>query len=132
MTPEEARVTVEDARRVLRADYWSDVRGVADDLKARLAAGEFADRDEFTQALDETVDGHERVIYTCQAQECLLYSDNDGAYLDEFGADGAVEDGCLMWSRLAFAAFRADVVEHLDALGIDVNDPVPEEDDEDE
>jgi hypothetical protein len=124
MTAEEARRAVEDAQRVLRKDYYDDVRGAADDLVRRLKDGEFADRDDFDQALHEQVDGHARVIYTGQAIECLLYSDNDGAYVEEFGSECIVEDGCIMWSRLAFAAFRADVVEHLDAIGVDVNDPI--------
>jgi hypothetical protein len=133
MTLDEARRSIEDAHQVLRADYWSDVRGVADDLKARLDAGQFADRDAFIEALDQTADGHERVIYTHQAIEALLYSDNDGAYVDDFGPEGVVEDGTIMWSRLAFAAFRADVVEHLrDALGVDVNDPLPAGDDDED
>jgi hypothetical protein len=134
MTSDEARRAVEDAQRVLRKDYYDDVRGVAEDLKRRLDAGDFNDRDEFIEALEQDVDGHQRVIYTGQAIECLLYSDNESAYADEFGTEGVVEDGAIMWSRLAYAAFRADVVGHLDALDVDVNDPIPgtEEDDDPE
>jgi hypothetical protein len=116
----------QDAHQVLRADYWSDVRDVAEELKQRIADGDFTDRDEFLDALHETVDGHQRVIYTAQAQECLLYSDNDGAYFEEFGSEGAVQDGAINWSALAFAAFHRDIIEHLDAIGVDVNDPIPE------
>jgi len=122
----------EEADRVLRAEYWADVRGVAEDLKERLAKGEFSDRDEFIEALDQDVDGHQRIIYARQAQECLLFSDNDGAYIDEFGAEGVVEDGSLMWSRLAYAAFRADIVDYFDSIGVDVNDPIPEPDEPEE
>jgi hypothetical protein len=132
MTPDEARKAVVNAHRVLRQDYFDDVRGVAEDLKERLAEGEFSDRDDFTQAIDEAVDGHGRIVYTGQALECLRYSENDGAYADEFGEDGIVEGGSIMWSRLAYSAFRANIIERLESLGIDVNDPIPEEEDEDE
>ena len=132
MPPEEARMTVEDAHRVLRADYWSDVRGLAQDLKDRLERGEFTDRDDFVEALDQDVDGHQRVIYTGQAIESLLYSDNDSAYAEDFGAEGMLEGDSVAWSRLAYAAFRADVVEHLDAIDVDVNDPIPEPDEDDD
>jgi hypothetical protein len=121
-------MTIDDAHSVLRADYWSDVRGVAEDLKKRLDEGDFTDRDDFMEALDETVDGHSRVIYTFEAQQCLLYSENDGAYAEEMGEAGMVKDGCINWSVLAYFAFRADIIEHLDAIDVDVNDPIPDAD----
>jgi hypothetical protein len=130
MTSEEARRRIEDAHQVLRADYWQDVREAAEELKDRLQAGEFGDREEFQDALHETVDGHQRVIFTFEAQQCLLYSDNDGAYFEDFGSEGVVKDGQINWSALAYAAFERDIIEHLDAIDVDVNDPIPAREDE--
>ncbi len=68
------------------------------------------------------MDGHSRVIYTAKAKECLYESANDGAYLEDFGSEGAVKDGALNWSALAFCAFRQDVFEALSADGIELHD----------
>jgi hypothetical protein len=53
----------------------------------------------------------------------LLVTDNDGAYVEDFGTDGMVEDGQIQWSRLMYAAMERDVIEKLDADGLDVNNP---------
>lgn len=102
------------ARNILRADYWADVRNVADDIRAAVRSGELSDTDAIVEYLDETVDGHSRVIYTREAAECLLFSDNDGAYYSEFGTLPDCDGDMLPFSTLACSAFRADI---LDALG---------------
>lgn len=118
---------LEEAQRVCRADYWQDVRDVADEFTKQWRDGEFEDREQAIEWLEQTVDGHGRVIMTYQAQECLLYSDNDGAYIDELGTDGVVKDGSINWSALACMAFKADILEHINqAEDIDVNDDPPQ------
>jgi hypothetical protein len=115
----------EDAHRALRRDYWNDVCGLAknilEEARTRYKAGETDLREWAIEYVDECVDGHERVIYTGQAIETVLYSDNDGAYVEDFGADGLVEDGQINWSKLAWAALRRDVTEQLSAEGLDLN-----------
>ena len=124
-----------EADRIKRHSYWQDVRDAAEYIKSelldRVKDGEYGDtlREWLQEHIHETIDGSARVIYTKQAQEALLYSDNDGAYIEEFGGDGVVEDGCINWSRLAFGAFDADVKEHLGAIDVDLNAPVPDCDD---
>lgn len=113
---DEQETTTRDAEGLLRKDYWDDVRGVVENLQECIKDGEVEDTEAATEWLHETVDGHERVIYTHQAMQCLLWSDNDGAYADDFGSEGMVEDGCIMWSRLAYAAFLADIYEHIGDL----------------
>jgi len=117
MTDQET-VTVDQAERILRADYWQDVRSVTENLREMIESRELETEEDADQWLHETVDGHSRVIYTYNAQQCLLYSDNDGAYGDEFGSEGMVEDGCIMWSRLAYAAFTADIRETIDVCEV--------------
>ena len=113
------------ALRVLRADYWDDVRAcaqdIADDATRRAKDGETDLRDWLLERVHETCDGHSRVIYTGLAIETLLFSDNESAYVDDFGEDGVCTDGAVNWSALAFAAFERDVMEQLDALLPDVN-----------
>lgn len=113
----------------LRRDYNNDVRDLAESIKGeldeRIADGEEGEalREWLIEHIDETIDGCARVIYTGKAQEALLFSSNDGAYADEFGPEGMVEGDCIMWSRLAYAAVRADVLEQLESDGVDVNNP---------
>ncbi len=113
----------------LRRAYQNDVDDLAASIKAeldeRIADGEEGEtlREWLIEHIDETIDGCARVIYTGEAQEALLFSSNDGAYADEFGPEGMVEDGCIMWSRLAYSAVRADVLEELERLDVDVNNP---------
>lgn len=114
-----------EAHRVLREDYYQDVRSLAEDLaneaRERFKDGERDLREWFIERLDEAVDGHQRCIYTAQAIETVLYSDNDGAYIDDFGDDGLVDQGQLNWGKLAWAALRRDVTEELERQGLDVN-----------
>ncbi len=122
---------LEDALRVVRADYYSDVRDTADNIKAelhsRLADQECGEtlREWLLEHIHETIDGSSRVIYTQSAMLGVFASSNDGAYFDDFGSEGAVEDGAINWSRLCFSAFERDVIEQLESIGVDVNNPVP-------
>ena len=130
MTP--TKDQIEEAHRLLRADYYADVRstaeGIRDELREKIDAMDFGTsesaREWLLDYLHETIDGHGRVIYPAEAQDCLRYSDNDDAYVEDFGTEGIVEDGCIHWSRLALAAFERDVIEQLEAIGVDVNDPL--------
>ena len=112
-------------------DYWEDVRNmaqsIADEIESRANDGELGEtlREWLQEHIHESIDGSARIIYTRQAQECLIYSSNDGAYFEEFGDEGAVSDGCINWSAIAFSAFERDVIEQLDAIGVDVNEPGP-------
>lgn len=108
------------SRDRMERDYWSDVRGVAEDFVRAAIDGEFEEDEEDARTwLHETIDSHRRVFVTALAQECLRFSPNDGAHFEQFGADGAVSDGGIEWSRLAFSAFEADVLEEIETHGVD-------------
>lgn len=121
LTRQEAEDLVRDAESILRAEYWQDVRNAAesirDELRGQIKDGVTGEplREWLIEHVHETIDGSQRVIYTWEAQKCVLFSDNDGAYAENFGTDGMVEDGMINWSRLAYAAFEADVIEELTA-----------------
>jgi len=128
------------ALRVLRQDYYDDVRACAENIRdeavRRAKDGESDLRDWLLEHVHETCDGHQRVIYTGLAIETLLFSDNDSAYVEEYGTDGIASDGAVKWSVLAYTAFERDVMEQLDALGMDVTADdlglTPDDDDTDE
>jgi len=129
LTREEAEKIVKDAEHVLRAEYWADVRGLAhsimDELRDQIKDGNSGEplREWLIEHINETIDGNERVIYTWQAQKTLLFTENQDAYVDQFGKEGIANDGAINWSGLAYCALEADVMEQLDAEGIDINDP---------
>lgn len=108
-----------NGRDIVRQEYYKDVCDIVEDFKA----GEFSDADGADTWLHETIDGCARVIYTYLAQECLLVSTNESAYVDDFGEEGMVKDGAINWSLLAYCALRADVLERLEADGIDISNP---------
>jgi hypothetical protein len=117
------RSTVQEAYNILEEDYRKDVSGVASDLVESWRSGEYdGDRDAFYQSIDESVEGTQRVIYTFQAQLGLAFSGNDEAMFEELG-ESSMEGA--EWSKLMFWALRADVIEHLQHQGIDVNDDPP-------
>jgi len=110
---------VEDALRVLRADYYSDVLDVARELAKEMKSG---DVEEFSDALSQAVDGTQRVIYTYQARIGLLCTGNEDAYVEQVG-EVPVQGDTINWEAMMFAAMERDVTERLEASGVDVNDP---------
>ncbi len=113
--PKSDRVTdsdVDAAMRVIRADYYQDVRDIGDDLKKRIKDGDIEDTEELQERLHEDVDGSARVIYTLQNKLGLLASDNEDAYVENYG-NVPIEDGSINWAVMMAAALEQDVTEYL-------------------
>ena len=113
--------------------YSDDIADVVSAFKLAVETGDITDAESADEWLWQTIDGHGRVIYTASAKECLYESSNDGAYFDDFGSEGAVKDGSLNWSALAFCAFRQDVLDALSVDGIELHDEstfIPDDDEE--
>ncbi len=130
---ERAKPTVDEANHVLERDYMEDVDNVAQGALRAIKDEEINNAEELHDWLHQTLDGTQRVTYTRQAQLGLVFSRNDDAYVDNYGADGVADaDGNVNWSALMYAAMERDVHEALDRLGVDVNDPVPDPDEDEE
>lgn len=102
-------------------EYWQDVKDMADSIMEYAKDEGYPDREAILEHIHESIDGCGRVIYTWKAKMCVIYSENDGAYFDNFGSEGAVSDGGIEWSKLAYCAFEADVMEELSDREFDVN-----------
>lgn len=63
-------------------------------------------REEMRLWLDETIDGHEFIVYTAKANAVLMVSNNDDAYEQEIGGYAKME-------TRAFFAMRQDVAERI-------------------
>ena len=100
---------VQDAENILRREYWQQVHGIIEDAKQAILDGEITDTEGLDTWLHETIDGHQWVIYTKYNFFVLLYSDNESAYVDDFGQEGLVRDGAINWAAMAYCAMMADV-----------------------
>ena len=112
-------------KRSEEQQYQDDVRDMAEQIREWAKENDYPDREQVLEYMHESIDGCGRVIYTWKAKMCMVYSKNDGAYFDNFGSEGAISDGGIEWSKLAYCAFEADVIEELDSDGFDVNDDRP-------
>ena len=102
--------------------YWQDVTDMADQVEEYAKENDWPDREAIFDYMHDSIDGCGRIIYTQNAKECLVFSRNDGAYVDQFGKEGVTDgQGNLNWSALAYAAFEADVFEELSSRGFDLN-----------
>jgi len=120
---------VEEALRVIRADYYSDVLGLAEDLVQMVRDGEVDSTESAQDRLHELVDGTQRVIYTYKAQQGLLASDNADAAFEEGLVDPGQFESDVPYGVLMYAAMERDVVERIDA-GVQHDDwPDPFDDD---
>lgn len=122
---------LDGALYVIRQDYNQDVRDTAESINAELEdhlkdqeCGEGL-REWLLEHIHETVDGSGRVIYTQSAMLGVFASDNKGAYFEDFDGEGVISDGDINWSALCYSAFERDVIEQMEAIGVDVNSPVP-------
>lgn len=106
----------------IQQTYNEEIRAMADEYEKRILAGEFADRDAFFQDVHETLDGHEFVIYTFKAQCACLASDNEDAYVYNFGSEGLTKDGRINWEAIAYSAMEQDLYDALSGAGVDIND----------
>lgn len=113
-------------------EYYKTVQGFVDDLKSEIKEGNITDADEAREYLEQSIDGCHDVIYTYAAMEVVRISKNDGAYFDHMGSDGAVEDGAIQWSRLAYFALLEDVMEEVGDLDELFREPEEDGDDRDE
>jgi hypothetical protein len=107
--------------RMSRA-YQLHVEELARDIVDAAKRDEM-DADEVDTYIHESIDSDGWVIYTHKAHAVLLASSNDSAYFDELGNDGAITDGGINWSALAYMALRADVMEELERLDFDASNP---------
>lgn len=90
-------------RRVLDREIDNLCKQAFDEARER--------QEEPYEVLWETLDSHQWVIYTAYNHHVLAQSRNDGYAVDNWGADGIVEDGCIRWDRLAFGAMLGDCLE---------------------
>ena len=110
----------------LRGDneYWTEIKGIAADLVTEAMEQAENDKDKAEELINdsllhETIDGHQWVIYYGYNLDVIKYSDNEGYYNDNFGAESlaaSLEQGGLdmLHCHIAFWCMYADVQEQLE------------------
>jgi hypothetical protein len=119
-----------EAERALAADYELDVADVVLELKNMVDKGELATSVLLDKALERAVEKHPRTTYTHRAMLGVVASKNREAAFDE-GAKIHCDDE-IPWADLAFYAMKLDVIEGLEAAGVDVSELGPAGDDDDD
>lgn len=109
----------DEAVRVLRAEYYTGVRGIVEEIQQAIKDGEITDRDSLDDRLHQTIDGSYWIIYTHANHQVIFVSDNHDAYSEDFGS-APVEGDSINWAALAFAAMQRDVQELMDAEGVEI------------
>jgi hypothetical protein len=104
----------DDAMRVLRAEYYQGVRGLAQEVAERVK-DEGGDQHDI---LHEVVDGSYWVIYTHANFQVLMCSDHHDAYSEEFG-EAPVSGADINWAALAYATLARDVSDQVGAEGLE-------------
>lgn len=111
------------ARELLRADYETDVKSIADDAKGDIRRGIITNPEELERFVTESCDGSSRMLNTASQREILVYTSSD-----------IEEDSVHMdLPYAAFCAFRDDVyaelgdIDSLFAPDGDDDDETPED-----
>lgn len=92
-------------------EYREEVKAIAQEIVDRVKSGELSP-DDVNDALHESVDGDQWVIYTYRAKLVVAFlSDNGDAAYDE-GMEVDHSDG-INWSAMAYFAMCADVRSEL-------------------
>jgi hypothetical protein len=112
LTERQATRVIELGVDLIRKDYWADVRGVTAGLIERVKEGEISDQEGLEQALNEAVEGTQRVIYTFQAKLGMLATNNPDAW-EELGLESPTVE------QMMFCAMEADVRAQLEAEDVE-------------
>lgn len=128
MTKDE-QITVDQAMRVLQSDYDSDIRSLREDFQQAVKDGEISDRDDAERWIHESIDGHQRVIYTGHAMMVCRLSDAD----PQDGIEEGIVDvkSPMFWSQMAYYCMESDLRNELNMHDIDLDNLEGDETEED-
>ena len=101
------------AEDVTRKEYWDEIRSIALDAIEEGWTQAGADADEpdeeaMQEYVQQTVDGHQWIIYYGYPEDVLRFTDNKDAYIDAFGSIEAKDTNEAL-AKMAYMAMEADV-----------------------
>lgn len=92
-------------------EYFSECQSIAQEIVKECDG----DRDAAYDALHERIDGHEYIIDTHKALMVLVHSQHDNQLFEELGST-EFDDSTSAFTKMAYFAMHADVLEYLDPL----------------
>jgi len=103
---------------ITQPEYWNEVSDLAQSILSETVADNpdtepDAMREQVSERLWETIDGHQWIIYTYYAQQVCVISPNDGYSAENFGPESVVDENGIKWEAVAFGALYADVCEAI-------------------
>jgi hypothetical protein len=107
------------ADNITHREYWKEVKDVAESVLDGVwdqypDCDDERQRDErLNDAVWETVDGHQWIIYTHYNPQVLQHASNPDAYAENYGELPTGEGYAGIMAKLAFAAFNEDVNNEL-------------------
>lgn len=111
---------------ILRREYYTKIKVLAEYIKHEINCGEIDNAEFLDSCIFEKLEGHYNVIYTHAAKIVCFVSDNADVGMEEELIDPVTFKTGIPWSILAFWAMRTDLVEQLEAINVDLNDPKPD------
>ena len=110
-----------EAFNALRNWYAAEVDSWAEDFDKRILAREWDSEEDFRESFEQETDGAQCIIYTTQAKAVCLASDNEDAYVEEFGTEPSTV------AARALMAFQADIRERMQENPSDLDDEPEDE-----
>jgi hypothetical protein len=105
------------AEDVTRKEYLDEIRGIAADAieEGWTQAGEDADEpneEAMQEYVQQTVDGHQWIIYYGYPEDVLRFTDNKDAYIEEFGSIEATDTNDAL-AKMAYMAMMRDITDYI-------------------
>jgi len=107
---------VEGALDYLRKSYRDDVEEAASSFVQQARDGEFESVEDLDQYINAYIEMCNRICEMRKMYECLMYSDRTNSYFNEHGEYTNLP-------ATAYAAFKADIIEHMNGEGVFIDDP---------
>ena len=92
-------------------DYFETVEMYA--VEAIDQAKENGNIDEWSDHVHEFVDSSSYIIYTQKSREVLEHTNNEEAYVDDYGVEPKDFEQGIPWEKFAYCAMVADVSEKV-------------------
>jgi hypothetical protein len=114
---------------ISQKEYWDDIHGIAKDAveEGWAQAGKDADEPDeeaIREYVQQTIDGHQWIIYYGYPAEVLSHTENKNAYFEDFGPlESKDADDAL--AKMAYAAMERDVWDYIQREDLMAERPKP-------
>lgn len=94
-------------------EYWKEVSSIISNLREEIKRGVIEDEDGAREWLEQTVDGHEWVIYTAKSLEMLQHCKHEDDCFDVDPFTPETKNASDVYRRLAYYGLLGDVMDEV-------------------